>query len=170
MADTKNIAGHVSGASRVTEAGRLEEKSLPGEKSAAVKRVLMSHTLREKVLVAGAMITGIIAISYLVGIPQWMKQRRENRQWVVVNNLTPDRLIARCGKPLSDDTRDVYPVIARDMSYNEAPSGTVVLKFSRTAEESSDWVFMSMQEAESGRSLETPIEKITALGCLDSRK
>ena len=46
MADTKNIAGHMSGASRAAEAGQFEDKSLPGEKSAAVKRVLMSHTLR----------------------------------------------------------------------------------------------------------------------------
>lgn len=124
----------------------------------------------ERVLIAGGMIVGIAATSYMIGMPQWMKQRQENRQWVVVNNLTPERLLARCGKPLNDETRDLYPVIARDIRYNSAPSGTVVLKFSRTAEEASDWVFMSMEDEASGRRYETPIEKISALSCLDSRK
>ena len=130
----------------------------------------MPSTTRERIFIAGGMIVGLIAISYLVGIPQWMKQRRENRQWVVVNNLTPDRLIARCGKPLSDESKEIFPVIARDMSYRSRPSGTVVLKFSRTAEESSDWVFMSMQDQSTGKPYDTPIEKISALSCLDSSK
>ena len=52
----------------------------------------------------------------------------------------------------------------------DAPSGTAVLKFSRTAEETSDWVFMSMEDQASGRAYETPIEKISALSCLDSSK
>jgi len=46
----------------------------------------------------------------------------------------------------------------------------VVLKFSKTAEESSDWVFMSMQDASGGAEYETPIAKIKALSCLDSSK
>ena len=129
-----------------------------------------ASTTRERIFIAGGMITGLIAISYLVGIPQWLKQHRENRQWVVVNNLTPDRLIKRCGKPLSDESKEIFPVIAREMTYRSAPSGTAVLKFSRTAEETSDWVFMSMEDQASGKTFETPIEKISALSCLDSSK
>jgi hypothetical protein len=124
----------------------------------------------ERGLIVGGLIVALLAVAYLVGIPQWLKQRKENRQWTVVNNLTPDRLLRRCGKPLSDETRDIYPVIARDIRYEAEPSGTVVLKFSRTAEESSDWVFMSMQDASSGATYDTPIAKITALSCLDSSK
>lgn len=125
--------------------------------------------MKGNLLIAGGMIAGIIVISYLIGIPQWMKQRRENRQWVVVNNLTPETLVARCGKPLNDETKDLYPMISRDIRYQAAPSGTVVLKFTRTSEESSNWVFMSMEDA-NGTSYETPVAKISALSCLDSSK
>lgn len=125
--------------------------------------------MKGNLLIAGGMIAGIIVISYLMGIPQWMKQRRENRQWVVVNNLTPETLVARCGKPLNDETKDLYPMISRDIRYQAAPSGTVVLKFTRTSEESSNWVFMSMEDA-NGTSYETPVAKISALSCLDSSK
>lgn len=125
--------------------------------------------MKGNLLIAGGMIAGIIVISYVMGIPQWMKQRRENRQWVVVNNLTPETLIARCGKPLNDETKDLYPMISRDIRYQSAPSGTVVLKFTRTSEESSNWVFMSMEDA-NGTSYETPVAKISALSCLDSSK
>jgi hypothetical protein len=125
--------------------------------------------MKGNLLIAGGMIAGIIVISYVIGIPQWMKQRRENRQWVVVNNLTPETLVARCGKPLNDETKDLYPMISRDIRYKAAPSGTVVLKFTRTSEESSNWVFMSMEDA-NGTSYETPVAKISALSCLDSSK
>ena len=126
--------------------------------------------MKDKLLIFCGMIAGIIVISYVIGIPQWMKQRRENRQWEVVNNLTPERLIARCGQPLNDETKDLYPMISRDIRYKSAASGTVVLKFSRTSEESSNWVFMSMQDAANGTSYETPVAKISVLSCLDSSK
>lgn len=145
-------------------------KDIFGRAKTFVEKGFSGRGTIERVLIVGGITVAFVAIGYLVGIPQWMKQRRENRQWTVVNNLTPERLIKRCGKPLSDETRDVYPVIARDIRYESAPSGTVVLKFSRTAEESSDWVFMSMQDAASGAAYETPIAKISALSCLDSSK
>ena len=146
-----------------------------GKNAVAAVRALAAKVFHgrggiERGLIIGGMVVGVVALAYLVGIPQWMKQRRENRQWTVVNNLTPERLLKRCGKPLSDETREIYPVIARDIRYESAPSGTVVLKFSRTAEESSDWVFMSMQDSASGTPYDTPIAKISALSCLDSSK
>ena len=171
-------------ASGPTGASKSGDMVMPSSASEAVEAarnlVARARTLVEKgfggggtierALLVGGMIVGLVAIAYLVGIPQWMKQRKENRQWTVVNNLTPDRLLKRCGKPLSDETREIYPVIARDIRYESAPGGTVVLKFSRTAEESSDWVFMSMQDTASGTTYETPIAKISALSCLDSSK
>jgi len=171
-------------ASGPTGASKSSTAAMPGSASEAIEAaksiVARARTLVEKgfsgggtierTLLVGGMVVGLVAIAYLVGIPQWMKQRKENRQWTVVNNLTPERLLKRCGKPLTDETRELYPVIARDIRYESAPSGTVVLKFSRTAEESSDWVFMSMQDTATGATYETPIAKITALSCLDSSK
>ena len=152
-------------------AGALDAaKNIFGRARALVQKGFDGRGSIERGLIVGGLIVALLAVAYLVGIPQWMKQRKENRQWTVVNNLTPDRLLRRCGKPLSDETREIYPVIARDIRYEAEPSGTVVLKFSRTAEESSDWVFMSMQDASSGATFDTPVAKITALSCLDSSK
>ncbi len=100
----------------------------------------------------------------------WLKQRRENRQWLAVSNLTPDRLIARCGQPAEDATHDMYPMIAREMKYNSPGGRNVVLAFSRTAEEGSAWVFLSIKDAQSGLAYDSPSTQIAALPCLDSTK
>ncbi len=126
--------------------------------------------MKRNVLLAAGLLVAIIGIRLLIVAPGWFKQRRENRQFIAVNNLTPDRLLARCGQPLADETRNLYPMIARDIRYPSAANSNVVFKFSKTAEESSDWVFMSMQDASGGAEYETPMAKITALSCLDSAK
>ena len=127
--------------------------------------------MKQRLVVIAGMILGIIAVRYLIQIPGWMKTRRENRQFIAVNNLTPDRLIARCGQPVTDQTRDLYPMIARDLTYKSETAGNaVVLKFSKTSEESSDWVFMSMQDSTGSLKYETPVAQIAAMSCLDSKK
>jgi hypothetical protein len=126
--------------------------------------------MKRNLLLAAGLALVIIAVRLLSLAPEWLKQRRENRQFIAVNNLTPERLLARCGQPMSDETKNLYPMLARDIRYSSAANSTVVLKFSKTAEQSSDWVFMSMQDASAGAEYETPIAKITALSCLDSSK
>ena len=129
--------------------------------------------MKNRLLMAAACVAGIVGVRVLISAPQWFKQRRDNRQFIAVNNLTPERLIARCGPPVSDETRNMYPIIARDLRYKAESSGTIVFKFSRTAEESSDWVFMSMQDSnggKEGKEYESPDAKISALSCLDSKK
>ena len=126
--------------------------------------------MKRNVLLAAGLVVAILGIRLLIVAPGWFKQRRENRQFIAVNNLTPDRLLARCGQPLADETRNLYPMVARDIRYSSAANSTVVFKFSKTAEESSDWVFMSMQDASGGAEYETPMAKITALSCLDSAR
>ena len=127
--------------------------------------------MKSKLLIALGCVAGIIGVRALVVAPGWFKQRRDNRQFIAVNNLTPDRLIARCGSPVGDETKNLYPIIARDLTYTSENRGTIVFKFSKTAEESSDWVFMSMQDSNGASTeYESPREKITALSCLDSRK
>lgn len=126
--------------------------------------------MNNKLLMSVAFVAGLVGMRVLIVAPEWLKQRRDNRQFIAVNNLTPERLIARCGPPVSDETRNMYPIVARDLSYKAESSGTVLFKFSKTAEESSDWVFMSMQDLDSGKEYESPVAKISALSCLDSRK
>ena len=126
--------------------------------------------MKRNVLLAAGLALVIVGIRLVIVAPEWFKQRRENRQFIAVNNLTPERLLSRCGQPLADETRNFYPMVARDIRYPSVANSTVVLKFSKTAEQSSDWVFMSMQDASGGAEYETPMAKITALSCLDSSK
>jgi len=126
--------------------------------------------MKKKLLIAAACVAGILSVRALIAAPEWFRQRRENRQFIAVNNLTPERLIARCGAPPSDETRNLYPIVARDLGYKAEDNGTILFKFSKTAEQSSDCVFMSMQDSKDGKEYDTPEAKISALSCLDSRK
>jgi hypothetical protein len=126
--------------------------------------------MKNKLLIAAGFIVGIVGVRVLIAAPSWFKERRENRQFIAVNNLTPERLIARCGPPVGDETRNLYPIVTRDMNYKSDSRGTIVFKFSKTAEESSDWVFMSMQDSHGGTDYESASAKISALSCLDSKK
>jgi hypothetical protein len=126
--------------------------------------------MKNKLLIALGCVAGIVAVRVLMVAPNWFKVRRENREFIATNNVTPDRLVARCGPALADATKNLYPMVARDMNYRSDSGGTIVFKFSKTAEESSDWVFMSMQDSATGAAYETPEAKVTAMSCLDSRK
>jgi hypothetical protein len=125
--------------------------------------------MKNRLLIVVGFIAALVILRGLIVLPGWLKERRENRQFIAVNNLTPDRLVARCGQPVDDQTRNLYPLIARDISYRGSDS-TIVLKFSRTAEQTSDWVFMSMQNANGSAAYETAEAKISVLPCLDSSK
>lgn len=126
--------------------------------------------MNRKLLIAVGCVAGIVGVCVMIAASGWFKERRENRQFIAVNNLTPERLIARCGSPVGDETKNLYPIIARDLTYKSESRGTVVFRFTKTAEESSDWVFASMQDSEGATKYESPTEKISALSCLDSRK
>ncbi len=128
------------------------------------------RVMKNKLLIAAACVAGIVGVRALIAAPGWFKERRENRQFIAVNNVTPERLIARCGPPMGDQTRDLYPIVARDMRYKSESGGIIVFKFSKTAEESSNWVFTSMQDSSSGTEYDSPNAKVAALSCLDSRK
>ena len=78
-------------------------------------------------------------------------------------------MFARCGTAVLDETKVVYPVLMRTISYQPMGGEKLLVSFSRTAEEKSDWVFLSM-ENEDGAVYDTPEAKIAALPCLDSMK
>jgi len=97
------------------------------------------------------------------------KIERAARQEHAVSTITVDALLARCGQPAEDVTKDLYPMLARTMSYQPREGEKVVFEFSRTAEEKSEWVFLSMKDASGKRSLDTPEAKVGALPCLDEK-
>lgn len=91
---------------------------------------------------------------------------REARQHRAVGTLTAEGLLQRCGQPAEDVTKDMYPIIMRTISYQRG-NNTFVFEFSRTAEEKSDWVFLSMKDTNGAKHYDTPEAKIAAMPCLD---
>lgn len=122
-------------------------------------------------LTVALVVFGLIALVSLgERLVEWARNARERRHELAVATVTPDGLIRRCGEAAQDVTKQVEPILLRTMSYQTSGGRTLVLAFSRTAEESSDWVFLSMSEERTSASYDSPDAKIAALPCLDSTK
>jgi hypothetical protein len=149
----------------------LPRATTRGESSAITEFAeFLKQTKRVWLTVAG-IIFGLLAMVTLVKrVSEWAANARERRLERAVASVTPERLIARCGQPVEDVTREVYPILMRTMSYQPRGNEKLVIVFSRTAEEKSDWVFLSMKDEGASRSYDTPDAKVAALPCLDSKK
>ena len=120
---------------------------------------------------AAGVFLAVMAIGTLTQrVARWAWNARERRHEIAVATVTPDRVIARCGEATVDVTKEVFPIVMRTMSYRASANQKLVLAFSRTAEEKSDWVFLSMNDENGAASYDTPDAKIAALPCLDSKK
>ena len=118
-----------------------------------------------------AIICGLVVMVTLVkDVYAWAKDAREKRIHQAVASATPERLIARCGQPSEDTIKEVYPILIRTMIYPSKDEGELVVAFSRTAEEKSDWVFLDMRNGRETRTFATADEKVAVLPCLNSRK
>jgi hypothetical protein len=130
----------------------------------------LKRTKRAWLLAAGIIIGVVALVEATERVAEWAKNARERRQLHAMATLTPDRLFARCGPAAQDETREVYPIMMRTVRYQPRGSEKLVISFSRTAEEQSDWVFLSMQNENGAANYDTPEAKIAALPCLDSKK
>ncbi len=177
QAEAKEIAESLAG-KRTAESAkqsryspvRVSPGSARGESSPVAEFVgFLKQPKRVWLLVVGT-IVGLIA---LVTVAQrgfaWFSEKRERKQEQAVASVTPEHLLARCGQPIEDTTKNVYPILMRTMTYQISRNETYIFDFSRTAEETSDWVFLSMKDA-NGKSYETAEEKVSAMSCLNSRK
>jgi hypothetical protein len=151
-------------------AGLVEFASTNLPTSLAEFSAFLKHTKRVWLMAAGI----IIGVGALVNLSargaEWAKNARERRQLHAMATLTPEHLYARCGAAVVDETKVVYPVLMRTISYHPHGGEKLLISFSRTAEEKSDWVFLSMQNEDGAASYDTPEAKIAALPCLDSSK
>jgi hypothetical protein len=122
-------------------------------------------------LTTAGVILGMIAFVTLIeNVYAWARDARERRHERAVATVTPERLIARCGAASEDVTKEVFPILMRTMSYPARGDQKLVVSFSRTAEEQSDWVFLSMNNESGSAVYDTPDAKIDALPCLNSTK
>jgi len=167
-------AGHSESSTQVAQssgvAGLLEfaRTNLPASLAEII--AFLKRTKRVSLMAAGIVI-GVAALANLSArAAEWAKNARERRQLHAMATLTPEHLYARCGAAVVDETKVIYPVLMRTISYHPRGGEKLVIAFSRTAEEKSDWVFLSMQNEDGAASYDTPEEKIAALPCLDSKK
>ncbi len=131
---------------------------------------LLKRTKHVWLIVAGAVFVMMAAITVVSRLSERASNAREKRQERAALDVMPENLIARCGPPAEDVSKEMYPVMLRTMSYQRGDNERIVFEFSRTAEAKSDWVFLSMKDQSGTRSFETPEAKIAALPCLDSIK
>lgn len=99
-----------------------------------------------------------------------MKVAQLKRYDEAIASLSPDRLVARCGQPAQDQTKEVFPVIIRTIHYKPWTGDPLLFAFSRTADQQGAWVFLSMKNEAGTKTFDTPEAKIAAFSCLDSSK
>jgi hypothetical protein len=163
--------GRVSREEQDRQMANLLEVARRGRSSPLAEIVELLKRNRRELLKVSAAICGALAMVILVkDASAWVRNARERRLEQAVASVTPDRLIARCGQPAEDTTKEVYPIVVRTMRYEPSDSEKLVVAFSKTAEEKSDWVFLSMKDEVQTRSYDTPDAKAAALPCLNSKK
>ena len=119
---------------------------------------------------AGAALASMALVSVQKGMAERARIAEEKRRETAAATVTPETLIARCGPAAEDTTKDMYPVVTRTMIYAGPGNERIVFQFSRTAEENSDWVFLSMKNENKSKSYDTPEAKIAGLPCVDAKK
>ena len=142
----------------------------PADSQLADFAAFLKRTRRIWLVAFGAFVGVILLITLLQRLTDMAKAAQQKRYEQAVASVTPERLIARCGQPLEDVTKEVFPVVMRTIRYKPFVGEPLVLSFSRTAEQQSDWVFLTMKDETGSKSYDTPEAKIAALSCLDSRK
>ncbi len=158
-------------AERQAEAKTLPEFAKAGRSSPVEEFVeFLKQTKRVWLIVVGGIFGLILLFTLGKRVYEWASNARERRQERAVASVTPERLLARCGQAAEDTTKEVFPILMRTMTYQVSRNETYVFSFSRTAEDKSDWVFLSMKDASGGKSYDTPEEKVGAMSCLNSRK
>ena len=121
-------------------------------------------------IAAGAIFGLMTVVTIQKRMAESARIAREKQREEAAATVTPERLTARCGQPLEDLSKDMYPIVTRTMIYRGSENEKIVFAFSRTAEEKSEWVFLSMKDDRGTRSFDTPEAKITALPCLGEKK
>lgn len=121
--------------------------------------------------IAAAVIVGLVGtVAVVERLNEMARASQLKRYDRAIASLTPDRLIARCGQPAEDVTKEVFPVVLRTVRYKPWIGEPLVFTFSRTDEQQSDWVFLTMKNETGAKSFDTPESKIAAFSCLDSTK
>jgi len=130
----------------------------------------LKRTWRIWATAIGMFVGLILIVALFQKLTEMAKIAQQKRFDKAIASMTPEHLIARCGKPAEDLTKEVFPVVLRTIRYDRGSSEKLLFAFSRTAEQQSDWVFLTMKDENGTRNFDTPESKILAFSCLDSTK
>lgn len=154
-ADSSQAAGH-------QEPGR---PMAPAGVKTAEKSAFPLQMTQQTWLIAATVLLGLVALLIFGRGTAKNKAIAEVREERGVESLTPESLMSKCGPPAADATTDMYPMIKRTMSFKPSGKGTLTFEFSRTAQEKSDWVFLTLSD-ENGATYTTPETQMAAMPCL----
>jgi hypothetical protein len=144
--------------------------SRPGGQSPLADFAEFLKRTKQVWLLAAAAIFGLwLVVTLAKSLFKSVSASREARRQHVVGTLTAEGLLERCGQPAEDVSKEVYPIVMRTITYQRGENEKYVFEFSRTAEEKSDWVFLSMKDQTGAKSFDTPEAKIAAMPCLDKK-
>jgi len=130
----------------------------------------LKRTRRIWAIAIGMFVGLILTVALIQKMTEMAKIAQQKRFDKAIASMTPEHLIARCGKPAEDLTKEVFPVVLRTIRYDRGSSEKLLFAFSRTAEQQSDWVFLTMKDENGTRNFDSPESKILAFSCLDSTK
>jgi hypothetical protein len=154
-ADSSQAAGHQQPSGLVAAAG---------VKTTASSAFPLQMT-QQTWLIAATVLLGLVALLILGRGTAKNKATAVVREERGVESLTPESLVVKCGPPAEDTTKDLYPMVKRTMSYKPSGKGTLTFEFSRTSQEKSEWLFLSLSD-ENGARYSTPETQIAAMPCL----
>jgi hypothetical protein len=148
--------------------------------------------------IAAGVFLGVIAVVMVQKSPHWLRVYKdvvyEDRMWRVMQGTTPEKVIARCGKPSEDKTETSPDGEVRSLFYvpgpefaasflrgmNEvnkdlghAPETSVdlrhVLRFRRESQDRSTHLYATtyLANGKAGEEETSPISVINTLPCLD---
>ena len=77
----------------------------------------LKQTKRVWLLVVSAIVGLILLVTLAQRGFEWFSKSRERKHEQAVASVTPEHLLARCGQPAEDITRNLYPILMRTMTY-----------------------------------------------------
>jgi hypothetical protein len=133
-----------------------------------LKSLLAMQVSQRTWLVVATVLAGMVILLIFSFAPRRTVQNKPAES--TLESITPELVMSRCGPPAEDLTKDLYPMISRTMSYKPTGQGSVVIEFTRTSEENSQWLFLSMKDGNGTIKYETPDMQFAALPCLAPKK
>jgi hypothetical protein len=119
-------------------------------------------------IAVGVVLLAVVAGSVMKG-PAWKQRVRIWRYERILRQLTPERAIALCGKPILDETQTHMGEVTRRLIIRNYYSLAVELDFA-VGSEPQKWWLNSVQDPSGEIRYEIPASQIGVLPCLDKKE